>query len=85
MRTTLSIDDELLGRARDRARAEGVTLGKVVEDALRRALSRPVDTPPAQPLPVFAGGSGPRLGIDLESNRALHEALDEGLTLDRLR
>ncbi|MBK6885120.1 MAG: ribbon-helix-helix protein, CopG family [Tetrasphaera sp.] len=84
MRTTLSIDDELLERARARARAEGVTVGVVVENALRRDLARPTP-PPAPVLPVFTGGTGPRPGIDLSSNRALHEALDEGQPLDRMR
>lgn len=84
MRTTLAIDDELLERARARARAEGVTVGVVVENALRRDLARPAPRP-APPVPVFAGGTGPKPGIDLSSNRALHEALDEGQPLDRLR
>jgi hypothetical protein len=34
---------------------------------------------------VFRSGTGPRPGIDLTSNRALHEALDEGLELDDRR
>jgi hypothetical protein len=34
---------------------------------------------------VFRGGTGPRPGIDLTSNRALHEVLDEGLELDARR
>lgn len=84
MRTTLAIDDELLARARARARAEGVTLGVVVENALRRDLARPAPRQ-APPIPVFHGGTGPRPGVDLSSNRALHEALDEGLPLDRMR
>ena len=84
MRTTLSIDDELLERARRRARLEGVTIGEVVEDALRRGLSRnePVAGPP---IPVFRGGSGRRPGVDLTSNRALEELLDEGVPIERLR
>ncbi len=84
MRTTLTIDDELLEQARRRARREGVSLGKVVEDALRRDLAREVPTQRPE-VPVFTGGTGPRPGVDLTSNRALHEALDEGLAPDRLR
>jgi len=34
---------------------------------------------------VFSGGTGPRPGIDLTSNRALHEALDDGVELDARR
>ncbi len=85
MRTTVSIDDELLAAAKRRARVRGVTLGAVVEAALRRELSASPPATKAPPLPVFRGGSGPRPGLDLTSNRALHEALDAELDLDRLR
>ena len=85
MRTTVSISDELLAAAKRRARERGQTLGDVVDAALRRELadSRPPAERPA--VPVFRGGTGPRPGIDLTSNRALHEALDEGLELDARR
>lgn len=83
MRTTVSIDDELLEAARLRALRRGQTLGQVLEAALRRELAAG-DEPsaPRPPVPVFTG-SGPRPGLDLTSNRALHEALDEGLELDK--
>jgi hypothetical protein len=85
MRTTVSISDELLAAAKRRARERGQTLGEVLEAALRRELSGP-DQPAKRPdVPVFRGGTGPRPGIDLTSNRALHEALDEGLELDARR
>lgn len=35
--------------------------------------------------PVFTGGLGPMPGLDLASDRALHDAVDEGVDLDRLR
>jgi len=37
------------------------------------------------PVPVFRGGTGPRPGADLSSNRALLEALDKGRELDDRR
>jgi hypothetical protein len=85
MRTTVSISDELLAAARDRARERGQTLGEVVEAALRRELSDAAPRGERPVVPVFRGGSGPRPGIDLTSNRALLEALDEGLELDSRR
>jgi hypothetical protein len=85
MRTTVAIDDELLAAAKRRARARGETLGQVLEAALRRELSGSGETPDVPPVPVFRGRSGPRPGVDLTSNRALHEALDADLELDRLR
>lgn len=81
MRTTLSINDELLERARERARHEGVTLGTVVENALRRDLTRSTQST-APVVPRFVGGTGARPGIDLTSNRALHEALDQAFDPD---
>jgi hypothetical protein len=84
MRTTVSIDDHLLARAKDRARQRGVTLGKVIEDALRTDLSRPPAGDPP-PIPVFRGGGGLRPGIDLSSNRAIQELFDEGMPPEKLR
>jgi hypothetical protein len=83
MRTTLAVDDNLLVAARRRARDRGQTLGQVVEDALRRELATPVEVEPVD-VPVFHG-EGPLPGIDLTSNRAVHEALDRDVELDALR
>jgi hypothetical protein len=75
MRTTVSIDAELLAAARKEARQRGQTLGQLVEDSLRRELSdRRSDD--SVPLPVFRSGTGVRAGVDLRSNRALAELLD---------
>lgn len=84
MRTTVSIDDELLASAKRRAHDRNQTLGQVVEDALRRELARADDGRVGPPIPVFSGGGGVRPGVDLTSNRAMYELLDEGVELDRL-
>jgi len=85
MRTTLSISDELLTAAKRRARERGQTLGELVNAALQRELSDARPPGKASPVPVFHGGTGPRPGIDLSSNRALLEALDDGADLDDRR
>jgi hypothetical protein len=85
MRTTVSISDELLAAAKRRARERGQTLGEVVDAALRRELTATADHSDRPAVPVFHGGTGPRPGIDVSSNRALHEALDEGQELDDRR
>lgn len=85
MRTTLSISDELLQAAKRRAHLRGQTLGRLVEAALRRELAVVDEAVDRPPVPVFRGGTGPRPGVDLTSNRALHELLDEGLDLDSRR
>ena len=85
MRTTISIDDELLATARERARAQGQTLGQFVESSLRRQLAVGECGGPRPAVPVYRSGTGPRPGLDLTSNRALIEALDEDLELDARR
>jgi hypothetical protein len=85
MRTTLSISDELLEAAKRRARARGQTLGQVVDAALQRELNEMPAPQSAPAIPVFRGGTGPRPGVDLNSNRALLELLDEGVELDKRR
>ena len=84
MRTTLALDDALLAAAKRRAAQQGQTLGQVVNDALRRELTR-VDDLAGPPIPVVTRGSGPAPGLDLTSNRALADYLDEGVPLDRRR
>jgi uncharacterized NAD-dependent epimerase/dehydratase family protein len=84
MRTTVSISDELLLAAKKRARERGQTLGEVIDAALRRELTIPEQRRERPIVPVFTGGTGPRPGVDLTSNRAMHEALDEGADLDTL-
>lgn len=85
MRTTIAISDELLVAARSRARETGRTLGAVIEAALRRELSSAPLAVERPAVPVFRGGTGPRPGLDVTSNAALYEALDEGLPLDERR
>lgn len=85
MRTTVTIGDELLAAAKERARLRGLTLGELVEAALQRELALTDESSTAVDIPVFKGGTGPRPGVDLASNRALYELLDEGLELDKRR
>lgn len=84
MRTTLAISDEILTAAKQRARERGQTLGEFVDAALQRELAEPTAGPVPQ-VPVFRGGTGPRPGIDLRSNRALAEVLDEDQPVRELR
>lgn len=77
MRTTISIDDALLERAKCRAAEQRVTLGSYIEEALRQRLSAAPAPTSTIELPVFNGGTGLSPGIDPTSNRSLYEALDE--------
>ena len=79
MRTTLNLDDGLMVAAKTRAAERGITLTRVVEDALRLSLN---GTGPRKPgivsLPVFEGGSlAPGVSEDdLLSNARLQELLE---------
>ena len=76
MRTTITIDDRLLERAKRRARDHGTTLGGVVEESLHHLLSMPKPSA-GPPLPLFEGGTGLAPGIDPSSNASIHEASGE--------
>ena len=85
VRTTVSIDDELLKRAKVHAAESGRTLGQVLEDGLRMALvGRREPREPLVPLPTY-GGTGVQPGIDLTSNTALRDRMDEEVDIDALR
>ena len=79
MRTTLTIEDGLLERARRRSQATGMSLGEVVEDALRMALAaRPKQSDPSarRPLKTYRG-SGTLPGVELNSSSALLDVMEQ--------
>lgn len=84
MRTTIRIHDELYAEVRTRAAASGRSIGEVIEDALRVAFATSPPTTEPEPFPVF-GGSGVMPGVDLSSNAALADAMDEEQPVDALR
>ncbi len=79
MRTTIRLDDDLLREAKAYAAATDRTLTRLIEDALREVLARRHAEPKRQwvRLPTV-GGSGPRPGINLDSNADLLDIM-EGL------
>ena len=81
MRTTVNIDEHLLGEAKLIAARTHRTIGSVLEDGLRRLLSddaasRPTDEP--YKLPDFSTGGGLRPGVDLYDKDQIEELLDDG-------
>ncbi len=85
LRTTISLDGELLAMAKKTARQSGLTLGELIEEALHRHLAPEQGSTHSPAIPVFRAGDGVRPGIDVTSNRALIEALDEGEPFEKLR
>lgn len=53
MRTTLTLDDDILELAARQAKLRGVSLGKTVSDLLRRGLSAPTPAQDKDGLVVF--------------------------------
>ncbi len=78
MRITIAIDGVLLAHAQKRAARRSQSLDRYVESAVRRDLLIPEDREPMQDVPIFTRGTGVRPGIDLSSNRAIHDVLDAG-------
>jgi hypothetical protein len=79
MRTTIDIDEALLGQLKERAARTGRTMASLVEDAVRAMLARGADGPKPRrriTLPTFAG-KGPQPGIDPWDSAALLDAMEE--------
>jgi hypothetical protein len=53
MRTTLDIEEDILFAAKEIARQKGSTLGKVLSDLARQALTQPASSRTRQGLPLF--------------------------------
>lgn len=78
MRTTVSIRDDLLKRARQLALARSCTLSDLVEESLQRTLAAPAQPPPSEQdrLPTFAG-RGLQAGVDLDSTVGLLDVMEQ--------
>ena len=79
MRTTLNIDETLLADFKQLAARSHHSLSSVIQDALREALAARAERRVRAPLdlPVFRGGGGAQPGVDLDSNAALLDLMDE--------
>ena len=77
MRTTISIDDELLAQLKERAARTGRSMSQLVEDAVREMLARGRRAGERAPIRLrTAGGSGPLPGVDLHDSAALLELME---------
>lgn len=85
MRTTIRIDDVLYREVKEKAARSGRTVAAVLEDAVRRGL-QPAEQEAAGRYQVRPTGQGGlRAGVDLSSNAAVAEVMDEGFSVDALR
>lgn len=77
MRTTVSINDDLLEDAKRRAADEGRTLGELISEALRERLARSPATEPARYSALAFGEGGTLAGVDITSNAGLRDLMDQ--------
>jgi hypothetical protein len=78
MRTTLRLDDQLLADIKKLAIDSGRTFTQVVEDALRMVLAQRRHQRSRQLTKLHTcGGKGLQPGVDLESNSATADLMDE--------
>jgi hypothetical protein len=86
MRTTLTIDDEVLAEFKRLAADTHRTISAVIDEALRADLARrrADGDVSSSDLPVVHGGSL-RPGVDLADSAALQRLLDDGLPFEKLR
>jgi hypothetical protein len=77
MRTTIRLDDDLLGEAREIAEESRKSLSTFIEDALRAAIARARKSSEAGPLdlPTFGEG-GLQPDIDLDQSIALLDPVE---------
>lgn len=78
MRTTINIDDQLLNYAKHLAVKQGITLARVIENALRELLAQQEAKIQAhQPTRLMTvSGTGVKPGIDLDNSRSLLDVMD---------
>ncbi len=77
MRTTLNLDDALVRAAKQEAMARGVTLTRIIEEALRAELtSKPARGEFHLDFPVVQGRRPP--DVDISDRDALYDAMEEG-------
>ena len=74
MRTTLSIDDDVLAAATAMARQQRRSVGEVVSDLARRSLHRPRDGGERNGIPLLS----PRAEARLVTLEIVNELRDEG-------
>ena len=86
VRTTLTIEADVLSEFKRLAADTHRTLSGVIEDALQEQLARrrALGATAGADLPVVRGG-GLLPGVDLTSNAVVQRLLDDGLPLEKLR
>lgn len=76
MRTTITIDDDLLEHLRRRAAESGTTVSRLIEDSVRLAAARPRGAEPKEFKLVTYGRGGRFTSLDVNRTSVLLESED---------
>ena len=76
MRTTVTLEDDVVAKLRDRMARSGASFKETLNDNLRRGLERPMDDELARPFRVQPRPMGLRPGIELDNVGGLLDLLD---------
>ena len=76
MKTTLIINDEIMGRLREEAAKRKKNISELVEAALRRMLEEPPDE--VKELPPMPEFDGRKMLVDVANRASLYQAMEEG-------
>jgi hypothetical protein len=76
MRTTITIDDELLAQVKQQAATTGRTVSQTIEDALRESFLRRQEQPRSRVELMTWHGGRPLPGVDLDNNAALLDLME---------
>jgi hypothetical protein len=83
MKTTLVLDDSLVEQVRQQAKARGVSMSSIVEEAIFRMLTEKAAPDPA-PLELPSFNSGGYL-VDITDRNAMYDALGDPREMARYR
>lgn len=76
MRTSINIDDQIYLEAKKLAMESKQTLARVIEDALRSALTKKnIKKSPVSLISME--GTGLKHGVDLDNNKSLNDIMDD--------
>jgi hypothetical protein len=76
MRTTLTLDDDLAGRLKERAQQLGISFKEMVNRAVRAGLGVELSCPPQQAPKTIPHSFGFKPGIDLDKLNQLADELE---------
>ena len=76
MRTTVTLEDDVVVKLKDRMARSGASFKQTLNDYLRRGLEQPAENELAEPFRVQPRSMGLRPGIELDNIGGLLDLLD---------